>query len=278
VLLATPGYAQQYSVVGTATSRITYPDAQSNPTASNDSQSFNNTSLPAVLVPTTVSSSVTPVSGASANSTLTGSEGVLHGYATATHPATGDSYYAESVVSVTATDVITLAPMLPAGTPVVANFSLVLNGSATTAACGTACGGTFTADAVGDFSITSTISNGPTLYLHDDPSSTNNLLSGVITGPAGSTLNVSESLTLSAYVNGIQYLGAHPDSATVDYSDTAYFYADALTAGATLVSASGYDYSTPSPVPLPASLPLLLLGVAVVFSVGRRHGGAVLSH
>jgi hypothetical protein len=82
----------QMQVIGTAGTHLTYPDVTLNPAWENDCQSFDNTTLPAAITPTTVTSTVTPQSGASANATVTASEGIFHGYASATHPDTGDSY------------------------------------------------------------------------------------------------------------------------------------------------------------------------------------------
>jgi hypothetical protein len=262
---ATSAFASPFEVAGSATTRITYPDAQLNPTAVNGYQSFDNTTWPAVVTPTTVSSTVPPQAGASATATVTASEGLFRGFATSSHPESGDSYYAEANVSAYGGDVVTLGQGLVAGTPVLENFSLVLSGSVTQAACGQGCGGSFSAEAVATYVIAST-SAGPSLYLHDDTATTNNVLSGVITGQAGDMFTLAQTFNLFTYVNGIQYLGAHPDTATADYSSTVHFYADSLTPGATLLSASGHDYAQPSGpptgVPEPATLALLSLGLA----------------
>ena len=47
-------------------------------------------------------------------------------------------------------------------------------------------------------------------------------------------------------------------NATSDYSHTIHFYADPLTSGVTLVSASGHNYATPAAVPEPGSIALIL--------------------
>lgn len=262
MLLSTaPVIASQIEVIGTATTRITYPDASLNPQAVNDYQSFDNTTLPAVVTPTTISSTVpSQAGGASAYATVTASEGLFQGYATSTHAVTGDSYYAEANASASASDVLTLAPNLTAGTPVSVGFSVVWSGTVTTATCGS-CGGGYGAEASTSFSINPATGSGASLNLHGDTSpSATNLLTGTISGLAGQEFALYGTFNLYTYVNGQGQLG-FPDTATADYSHTVHFYADSLTPGATLVSASGHDYASPSPVPLPPATGLLLSGL-----------------
>jgi hypothetical protein len=85
-------------------------------------------------------------------------------------------------VSASAGDRITLAPLLAPGTPVLINFSLVLSGNVTQAACGQGCGESFSAVADATFSINPVTGGGPSLNLHDDTGTTNNVLSGVQKG------------------------------------------------------------------------------------------------
>jgi hypothetical protein len=146
-----------------------------------------------------------------AYATVTASEGIFQGYATSTHAATGDSYYSEANVSASASDLLTLAPNLTAGTPVSVGFSLVWSGTVTTAACGS-CGGSFSAEAAASFSINPAAGSGASLNLHGDTSpSATNVLTGIINGYAGDTFALGETFNLITYVNGIQYLGSHPE-------------------------------------------------------------------
>jgi hypothetical protein len=70
---------------------------------------------------------------------------------------------------------------------------------------------------------------------------------------AGDILHITNSLSTDAEAGDTLDVGV----ATVNFNDTASFFLDLLTPDASLSSASGLDYSTPSPTPEPATLTLL---------------------
>jgi hypothetical protein len=70
---------------------------------------------------------------------------------------------------------------------------------------------------------------------------------------AGDILHITNSLSTDAEAGDTLDVGV----ATVNFNDTASFFLDLLTPDAGLSSASGLDYSTPSPTPEPATLTLL---------------------
>jgi hypothetical protein len=94
-----------------------------------------------------------------------------------------------------------------------------------------------------------------------------------LSGVVGETVQIGETLQVEAGAEVADALGGlGVENSIADAQDTGYFYANPLTAGLELVSASGHNYATPGKsVPEPGSLFLFGLGIAGVTRFRRRH-------
>ena len=94
-----------------------------------------------------------------------------------------------------------------------------------------------------------------------------------ITGVVGQVVSIGGSLNIVA---GASASPGHfaSGSGIIDASDTGFFYADPVTSGLELVSASGHDYETPGvgtpSVPEPSTWAMMLLGFAGLGYVSYR--------
>ncbi len=84
-----------------------------------------------------------------------------------------------------------------------------------------------------------------------------------ITGYVGETLQLSEELVLVATASS-SFLNTGVHSSTADASDTAAAFVDVLTPGATYVTASGINYSSPVATPEPATSLFVLMGIGCI--------------
>jgi hypothetical protein len=95
--------------------------------------------------------------------------------------------------------------------------------------------------------------NSPPLYL----------IPGRDTFKTNATLTVGDTYQIGAFLNVSAFVQAHQptdsDNALVDCGNTALIYADAMTPGTLLVSASGHDYSTPPQLSITVSHAVLTL-------------------
>jgi hypothetical protein len=219
----------------------------------------------------TTSSTLSSADG-SATATATATPGALHAYASA------DSY-ADNVLNTSAFATAVFddsldveSSTLAVGTVVTLQFSISLDYTLTPTGGGT---GTLNTAPTGADTVQAQFTEvdaanaanvgsefdaqglvPPALVAADGP----NILTGIMTVDVGDTVNVQELLGVLVGANGIGGV------ATADANDTANFYADSLTAGVNLVSASGFDYSSPVPDSGPglAATAATLLGLCVL--------------
>ncbi len=83
----------------------------------------------------------------------------------------------------------------------------------------------------------------------------------------GGYINVTESMSGGV---GATYFDSTERSGEADASHSAHFYVDALTAGVSIGSESGHDYSTASSVPEPGAAALFMSGLACLGGLVRR--------
>jgi MYXO-CTERM domain-containing protein len=100
-------------------------------------------------------------------------------------------------------------------------------------------------------------------------------LTAFTSGTSSASSIVHLVLNKSFDVGGIIYAGTRAaDFETLDYGEAtgvAHFYIDVLTPGASLVSASGQDYSfSAAPVPKPENYAMFLAGLGLLGWVRRR--------
>jgi PEP-CTERM motif len=252
----------QIEVTGKALTTVT--DLEANPTVVTDNHTFDNTTIATANTPTTTSSSAAMANG-SGNSTVTASEGIFHGFATSTYSNTGNNEYAETDVRSSAIDLGTIvSPTLAANTPVSVNFSIGVSGTITSP--DVTAGGAYQAFATSTFTIYQL--NGPysLILTYNSPTGYTNVPTGTFNGFVGERIELSQSMEISTYVSG-EYLFTHPDTATVDFSNTIQFFGDPTTPNVSLVADSGHDYSS---VPEPATFVLLAIALPGLLLVRRR--------
>ena len=205
-------------VSANCTTVVTYDPGT--PNSVSDPQSFDNTTQVAVNTPTSLSASTTYGDG-SAVGYLTGSEGALHAYATATYTQDDASNYAEAVSDITALESgYYNVPGAPTGTLATMQYNLVVSGAASV--LGINDGGAYAVDGVANYMI-GYVSNGDNESLdlrYSAAPGYTDILSGSITAVVGSPITLTMSLHADAYVNGNVGVG-NPTTATSDYSDTA---------------------------------------------------------
>lgn len=100
-----------------------------------------------------------------------------------------------------------------------------------------------------------------------------------VSGYVGEVVPIGELLQISASADAADAFGySGLQNSIVDATDTGFFYADPLTPGLELVSASGHDYATPGvvtpppppSVPEPMTGPLLAGGFALLMAFTHR--------
>jgi len=136
---------------------------------------------------------------------------------------------------------------LPVGTSCTIEFSMPVDGTLSTNN-----GLQSIADVAASFSVSDLNGHTQTTSYNEEEKN------GVITGggsnpPFSFSAVVGEVLQINGSLQSIagaaDNLANPTGEATSDYSNTAHYYADPVTPGVTLVSASGHDYSAPAPVP-----------------------------
>jgi hypothetical protein len=224
----------------------------------------------AMLIPTTVSSTITSPDGLSTGN-ITGSAGTLKAYAFNQFSAVvPEALASQSYNFVRGSDQLMItSPTLATGTSVDILFTMRVDGTLLPRSAFGNGGGSAEIDAA-FYGSDGQDNNGVnlqygTIYqpLFDpDPNTVqiHKLLTGRMTTVVGRQINLLYVLQATSTLNG----RAPIQSSEVDFSHTSQFFVDAQTPGVVLTSFSGHNYASPAAIPTPALLPgLIVLGAAL---------------
>jgi hypothetical protein len=166
---------------------------------------------------------------------------------------------------------------LKAGTPVTWTFTVGFHTVRTTTGDGSA-----SAIISGSAGSLSTTLTNPVMSSPPEQGPLTEMETITASGVVGQVVSIGESLQIVAGAEAENQTAGIFGSGTgiLDATDTGFFYADPVTAGLELVSASGHDYATPGvgtpTVPEPSTWVMILMGFAGLgYAALRRRAGGV---
>jgi hypothetical protein len=228
----------------------------------------------------------TAVAGASASGTA--SAGLLVGIANANASITPTFYGAgftsegpNPYVAIASADYIIefsdslrlTSSTLKAGTPVTSKFTVGFHTVRTTTGDGSA-----SAIIIGSAGSQSTMLTNPVMSSPPEQGPLTEMETITASGIVGQVVTIGESLQIVAGAEAENQTPVIYGSGTgiLDATDTGVFYADPVTAGLELVSASGHDYASPGAappsVPEPSTWTMIILGFAGLGYAAYRRG------
>ena len=176
-------------------------------------------------------------------------------------------------------DSLTLtSAILPAGAPVTWDFTVGFDTVRTTTGDGSA-----SAIIIGSAGSQSTMLTNPVMSSPPEQGPLTEMETITVHGVVGQVVAIGESLQIVA---GAEAENQTPviygsGTGTLDAADTGVFYADPVTAGLELVSASGHDYASPGvgtpTVPEPSTWAMMLLGFAGLGYAARRRSARLIA-